>query len=265
MKKIIIWVTLLLVTLCFPSCRENSQKLVLQTACGGTIEVESGQINTQMDIVFHHPEVLDSGRYSCKLTMENNKVVVHKLDNFEPLFVEMFDNGYFVGIKLGEWDGWVRYYPYHTNLTDEDSMIVAQEGCCGIIPDPDDRHKGYIITNGGEYGNGNGKVYGLTLENLERKWQWYLIGSIEGSPTAYHYLQDKKQLLIATTKAIISLSEENDQIEVIANLDYLRMEPTSIVLLDNKVWCGLSAGFLTYDLSTHEETWYFIDWNTVSN
>ncbi|MBR6411223.1 MAG: hypothetical protein IKS35_07555 [Clostridia bacterium] len=224
------------------------------------VEVESGEITKEMKSVFFHPDILESRRYTCQVSLKNDQVVLQRLETVETLFVQQFDYGYFAGINLGSWDGWVRYFPYHTNLNDTEPVIVVQERCAGILPDPDDRKKGFLLTGDHDC---NGKIYGLYLDDLTHEWQWYLIGSFEGEPYSFYYYREEMQLLIATDKAILAFSTESNEITTIAESDYLKLEPLSIVRHGDKIWCGLSAGFMSYDVSTHEETWFLVDWNQL--
>ena len=205
---------------------------------------------------FRLPEVYDSYRHSCTVELNDDNVVLKKAEIPETAFVQQFDYGYFLGVRLGEWDGWVKYYKYHTNLLDVEPVMVAKEQCCGIILCSNT--EGYVLT--GPVNEGYGNIYKLYLPESKTEWEWSLVGTVDGFPCSYVYLAEEQTLLIATTKEIVTVSSDN-QISTVIQSKYLDLLPTSILICKNQLWCGLHSGLLRIDMTTLEETWYWLDWD----
>ena len=263
MRNIInITVLILACLLCFASCgpaAQVPQKEYVNTDYDTKIEMRSAELTKNMKIYFKHPTVLSSHRYCCKVKMKNDEVVIQRLEKMDDVFVQQCCNGYLVGLNLGEWDGWVRFYPYRSSLLERDPEVVLLRNCRGFIAEPGDRSKGYILT---EEEGGEGGIYEITFDEASEDWECTLIGTFDGPPHDYWYDTAEHTIFIATLQAIVSVSTDTHRIKTIVRSETLRIEPTSIVVCGDKIWCGLAAGFWTYDMSTREETWYFVDWDS---
>lgn len=256
MRKILPFLLILLLVL--SSCATKTGTVEsCQTIYHTEIRLRPEELTDGMVSYFHLPEVANSGRHACRVEMSDGEVRIGRAGTYDSTFVRQFDYGYFAGVDLGEWDGWVRYYPYHTNLLDADPELVANENCRGIVA-CEDRSRGYVIT--GNLMEDSGKLYELVLAESETVWEWHLIGALEGFPYSYSYRDDESGLLIATSKEIVSVSADQ-QIRTLFRSEYLKLEPSSILLCEDQIWCGLYAGLLRVDLSTLEQTWYWLDWD----
>ena len=96
---------------------------------------------------------------NCHISYENGVLLVQDQDGEQEVYSFAGDNGYFLGIDMGEFDGWVRYYPYHSEQPEagESVLVVDQnaKGFCRI-----DNRNAYLFT--ADYWAGEGSfVYRL--------------------------------------------------------------------------------------------------------
>ena len=90
------------------------------------------------------------------------------------------NNGYFVGVNIGEFDGWVKYFPYYSDLTDMTAgKTVVHDNWLEFIKI--NNNLGYAITyTQSILGNGNGSIY--LLELIDSEWTWSLFASLDFIP-----------------------------------------------------------------------------------
>lgn len=59
----------------------------------------------------------DTDTHKVTMNVNTGQIIIKSVDSISSDIL-CVDNGYFVGVNIGEFDGWVKYYPYHSNLTD---------------------------------------------------------------------------------------------------------------------------------------------------
>lgn len=203
--------------------------------------------------------------YNCYISMENNDLCISNKAINTKMFLQQFNNGYFVGVNLGEFDGWVRYYPYYSNdPIAGPSRTVTTENCCGIIPV--DREHGYLLTYGEflstetdlyEY---RGVIYNLSYSYDKREWEWNILTSFDGIPYCYSYVQDNSILYVVIGKNIVSV-DANGKLTVIVESELVeKIATNSIIYVDGLIYCGSPMGVYSYCVSTGQETWYPLDY-----
>ena len=204
--------------------------------------------------------------YYCFVSVEDGKLCVNCHESAYPSVFHMeFDCGYFVGVDLGEWDSWIYYYPYHSNMIDEDPsvsppVLVSTESCKGFIK-IDNRH-GYLLTGPQHIDiltapvSEEGTLHELRYSEEMEKWTWKEQLSFTGSPLAFFYSEDDSMLYIATTKNILAV-KNFDQVEILVESDIIgSIGVNSLVCLEGVFYCGSAMGVYSFDPEKNTETWY---------
>lgn len=189
--------------------------------------------------------------YVASVSVVNGRLCVSNQAESRKSYLQCFDNGYFMGVDIGEFDGWVKYYPYFSLLPEAGSeKLVSNQNCRGIIAR--DHTNGYILTVR--------SLYAMNYENENRRWEWRLIQSFDSGVRTYLYLEDRDILFIVTAGSIVSVSADF-QVATIAESEILKwMETNSIVFYDGSLWCGASTGVYRYCFETDEEQWYPVNY-----
>lgn len=194
--------------------------------------------------------------YSCAISLLNGELYVENPSESPTSFVEEFDNGYFVGLDLGEFDGWVKYYPYHSRLHEEDGIIVCKENCKGIIKVNSQR--GYLLT--GEYFQSKGNIYLINFS--DDAWTWSEPILLDGYPLAY-FISNDGFVYVVTDQNIVQITS-NLEVEVIVQSELLAsIGANSIVYKDDIIYCGSPMGIYSYSVSSNEEFWYPIHYDMI--
>ena len=195
--------------------------------------------------------------YTCSVSNKNGELWIsnQKLNNRS--YIQQFNNGYFFGVDLGDYDGWVKYSPYNTALTGDDFQVVSNENCCGIISK--DKQNGYILTGIRSHiigGDSKGSMYTVTYDDTIKTWQWDKTISFEGFPMAYDFSSENDQFYVVTDKNILRIKNDNT-VETVVSSDLIPyIGANSIVCIDDVLYCGTPMGVYSYNMSTQEEKWY---------
>lgn len=206
--------------------------------------------------------------YRCSVSVENGKLVIRNAPPKPATTLVQFDCGYFLGVNIGEFDGWVRYYPYFSNLPEAgESRLVVDEACCGMVAI--DRVSGILLTDcsgGIVFGTPSydlGSIYWLYLNRSDLTWSWEKIAGTKGLPRAICPAENGSGWYIVTTGELLHLSADlsltkltdSQMLDTIWALD-------SIVEWNGKLWCGSPMGVYCFDPQTQSETWYPMDYET---
>ena len=161
------------------------------------------------------------------------------------------DNGYFVGITIGEFDGWVRYYPYYSfdPLMTGQERVICEENCRGFIKI--DNKNAYMFTGLVNMGYEYGKVYKLNYSN-ETGWTSNLI--FEGDSEVIESVYSNGTAYFITYNNLYSISDDDKISEPL--LDVSQYSLTSITALDGVIYVGTFGGVLGYNQSTGDVTFY---------
>lgn len=189
--------------------------------------------------------------YVTSVSVVNGQLCLGNQIESRQSYLQCFDNGYFMGVDIGEFDGWVKYCPYFSLLPEAGrEKLVSEQNCRGIIAR--DHRNGYILTSQ--------SLYAMNCENENYQWEWRLIESFDNGVRTYLYLNEQDVLYVVTAGSIVSVSADF-QTTTIVESDILRyMETNSIVFYEGSLWCGASTGVYRYCFETDEERWYPVDY-----
>ena len=82
---------------------------------------------------------------SCAVSIVDGALFISNAGIKQESHTVQFDLGYFVGVDLGGWDGWVKYHPYNSNvLSEAGGILVSNENCMAIVRQ--NNKKGYLLT-----------------------------------------------------------------------------------------------------------------------
>ena len=227
----------------------------------GLHTMRAGEIDKRMLELWSYIEINPYYGYMCHISEKNGMLFVSSDWEYDDTFIMCGNNGYFVGVDIGEFDGWVTYYPYYSVFAPEivgEPRMVAGENCRGLIG-IDDRN-GYALTGLAHLFTDRGALYRLSLPEGESDWTWSKVADLPGCPRAYDYHEEAQTVYIVTSQELLALSTVDDSLTVLADLDPWRHSGvTSVVALDGKVYVGMGMGIYEYDLATGQSLWYPLD------
>lgn len=194
--------------------------------------------------------------YNCYVSLDGGELHISNQSWKREASIESFNSGYFLGVNLPHYAGWVSYFPYGKS----EGILIANDLCCGIIYI--DNNNGYIITYDITLESGNGKLYELkrTPEYGYGEWSWRVIASFDGFSVNYYYAEEEKCFYLVTVDSIIVV-DVSGNVTVITSSDLLAAcSPNSIVRIGDSIYCGAPRGVYRYDIDTERELWYPMDY-----
>lgn len=261
MRKNFLALFIAIATVCFTSCQYGQGLKVCSTDYPALKTLYPGEFDYALAQTWWLPDN-PYADYSCNIRLLNGELYLESKATETTSFVAQFDNGYFVGLDLGEFDGWVKYYPYYSNLLEElPDTIVSVDNCKGIVKVGS--QLGYVLTScfsGTTPEQSSGTVYKLTCE--EGLWKWQDTISLSGAPLAYFVTEDL-MIYIVTTRNIVCFSQDQ-QLHTIVESDLIAaIGANSIVYMDQTIYCGSPMGVYSYSISSQTETWYPINYQSL--
>lgn len=267
MKKLLAFaLSIFMITQFFSACTSQSERIIVTSSDYASLKyLEPGDFDEEQSIYWN---LLENPycEYTCSVSISDGMLFISNYESRQKSYLTLFDNGYFCGVDLGEFDGWVKYYPYHSTYPEAgETILVSTQNCRGIIAK--DRKNGYLLTGeyGGPFGEYHGSIYNLHYLEDEKKWEWNLLKSINELPLAFSYEEDQDILYIVTSGSIISVSSDC-QVTMIITSDLLsRIGANSIVYYDSSFWCRSPMGVYRYCIENEEEIWYPMDYKSHVN
>ena len=264
-------VFLLLFVLVFSACTKGDSNVlhVKSIDYNGLTELTAAEPDEEM---IRNWILIDQNAYSdytCCLTISGNQIVVSNYDTYPNTYItQRTANGYFVGVDVGEFDGWVKYFPHYSTLGPEiagPSRDVVNENCRGFVEEGSGNIV-YLFTcdYAGLYPPGSGYIYELHFPSLngEREWEWVRVNEIEGIPLFLEYDRENKIIYIVSSLELVAFSLEDYSVTALADLSLWQYSAaTSMVRLNDKLYIGMAMGIYEYDLTTAETKWYPMDYS----
>jgi len=224
----------------------------------GLTKMQAGELDKEKAQAWH----LDDNpykEYSCFVALNGDSLRI--TNDSPPKDYHLFQGnyGYFVGIDLGHWDGWVRYYPYNSSQLEQQPLLVAQENCCGFLSVSPER--GYVLTYDyfGDEAK-RGKLYELQYSEVNQQWEWRVIVSFDHKPQALLADDATKCIFILTTEDILVVSEDGSIGSVYTSSVLPYIDVNSIIKRDGSLYCGSSMGVYEYHTESQTENWYPMDY-----
>ena len=192
----------------------------------------------------------------CVVSLQDSKL---KISNETPAktFLYEADCGYFLGVNLGHYDGWVRYFPFLSTYPEADGdQLVCAEHCHGF--EEIGRDQAYLFTTFYESVEAT-RIRLLTLEQEGETnvWKWEIVGTVDGVIEAYCFDQAKQVFYLATSDGVFRYSLSDRNVTKLADSAYLPyLGCDSMVRIGEKLFCGSPMGVYEFDLNTRQETWY---------
>lgn len=266
MKKRFLCVSML-VCLCLTACGTGGTDVlpVKSVDYEGLTELVAAEPDEKMIDLWNSFTVNPYYGYFCHLSLDGDDLLISaEMPPETDSYTLKGNNGYFVGTDIGEFDGWVKYFPYYSVMAPEivgEPADVVDENCLGFIKV--DSTRGYLLTwvyQGGileAYEGVSGGVYELRFPNADNDWSCTRIADIKGLPRTYTYDADSGILYIATTTSLLAVSTSERTCTKLADLSlWDAAGVTSLVQLNGKLYAGMPMGVYEYDLATGGTKWY---------
>ena len=255
-------ILILLFVIFVPSCSNSAPLLINSFDYPKLVQLKPGEFDSDIANDWYSYEYAE---YSCYVSINEGELLISNRTNETKVYTEMFNYGYFVGVDLGEFDGWVKYYPYNSiDLGETDGTLVVAENCAAIVKRSN--VNGYLLTSdyGGIIGNDDiGHAYELQYSTAKDDWTYEIIGPLGGRPLNCFYVEEEDKLYVVTTQNIVVITNAK-QIEIIVESNLIKsICPNSIVFLEGTLYCGSPFGIYRYNISTGEEIWYPVDYSKV--
>lgn len=211
----------------------------------------------------------------CYLTVEDDSLrVENNVDYFRTTQEETFNFGYLVGVNIGEFDGWVRWFPYHTSHYPEgessESILLSKENYRFIIKEDNDN--AFVVCAIPTFGVKDGETSGETIVyDFDVIWDkndgeaGYDISCTEiarfaGAVTAYCLSEEDGCIYFATDMSIVKMTFDGKTEELVW-MDYFHtIGVNSIVKFEGELYCGSARGIYRFNPDTGEDFWYPMDY-----
>ena len=263
MKKISAILSTLFVILLAVSCTSKNRVKVLSADYPELRYLEPGEFDEKLSWKWNLNEN-PYNSYACGVGVQDGTLTVNNTGRSQKSYTEGFDGGYFLGVDYGEFDGWVRYYPYYSTYPETgDSQMVVEENCRSIVKL--DLQTGLLLTaqSGGilvEHTEDYGSIFLLQFDSTTLKWSWEKVAKTHGAPRVICEACDEKGWYIATDYELVFLTADYKATTLISGSLISKIGANSIINLDGKIWCGSPMGIYCFDMHTQSEVWYPMDY-----
>jgi len=193
-------------------------------------------------------------------------------EQFYPNSVYMANGDYLVGYNGGEFDGWVRLFPYVTRDHDENNTrdpgeLLVTENCLGFYSlskyfDPCCEY--YILTGLAHMRNLSGNVYKMTYRQENEEWvrTFTHLADLGQCPDAVTYDAETKRLWFVTRDRIAYMEADGTIVDVVVGngKDILWYGyASSMMLVGSELYVVVQGGILLVDTESGSYTWYELD------
>ena len=263
MKKLSVILGTLFAILLIVSCASKNRVKVLSTDYPELRYLEPGEFDEKLSWKWNLNEN-PYNSYACGVGVQDGTLTVNNTGRSQKSYTEGFDGGYFLGVDYGEFDGWVRYYPYYSTYPETgDSQMVVEENCRSIVKL--DLQTGLLLTaqSGGilvEHTEDYGSIFLLQFDSTTLKWSWEKVAKTHGAPRAICEACDENGWYIATDYELVFLTADYKATTLISGSLISKIGANSIINLDGKIWCGSPMGIYCFDMHTQSEVWYPMDY-----
>ena len=163
---------------------------------------------------------------------------------------------YYVGVNLGEFDGWVARAAYESYLSDEHPEIVLRESFLGFATN-DATSDQYLVTGMPYEGMAYGKVYHVKQVDGGPEEALVLIYESDDCPDGFS-VDENGVLYLVTGGTLLSVTRDG-KTRVLYTSEWLEEKnPTSLTVLHNTVYIGIHGGVAVYDIEQDSLMWYEI-------
>ena len=147
---------------------------------------------------------------TCRVYCDNGKLKISSDENISNCHAVTVDYGYFLGVDMGEFDGWVNFYPYHSTYPEAGNIInvVSDENCRGLIKI--DNRNVLLFTGLTHVLTDEGRIYKLEYSEDEGKWTWSLFAELGSAPKAFIYSKDTGMTYVATFSYLLSVDSSGN-------------------------------------------------------
>lgn len=200
---------------------------------------------------------------NCFVSLKNGKLFISDSEENpkRKTFLYSADNGYFIGINLGHYDGWVRYYPYMSTYPEaEEPKLVCDEHCHGfeetakntaylftVFPNPDSNRSSKEDTH----------IWVLSPDPVDYIWSWEVVGTVEGTLEIYYYDESEQLFYLFTTCGVFEYKLKDRMVtKRLASECLPYLDCNSAVRIGDAIFCGSSLGVYSFDLTSDCESWY---------
>jgi len=212
--------------------------------------------------------------HGCYVTVKDGNLIVS--DTLPDPTFEIFrgTNGYFFGVSMHIYDGWVRYSPYRDYEFTDRQVLITNHHCKGFVKiDPENAFlltfNEYALTP--EEMETAGNLYRLSYvggEDPKQWWKWEVIATFPEVPVTGYYDHETKQLYLMAnngfdrTSSLYSVTEAGTITRILEAKWLFDIQPFSMVKLGNSIFFGSQPGIYEYRLDAGEEHWYPMDYDT---
>lgn len=277
MKKTVIVILIIISLLIASSCSAPNTIEVTSKDYPKLTKMEPGKFDFEEEMEREIADLNDENFVYriCYLTVENHKLFVeNNVDYYSVTKEETFNFGYLVGVNIGEFDGWVRWFPYHTSHYPEgespESILLSKENYRFIIKEDNDN--AFVVCEIPTFGVKDGETSGETIVyDFDVIWDkndgeaGYDISCTEiarfaGAVTAYYLSEEDRCIYFATDMSIVKMTFDGKTEELVW-IDYFHtIGVNSIVKFEGELYCGSARGIYRYNPETGESLWYPMDY-----
>ena len=259
MKKIISTMFLLVLMVAVFGCKSSSSNETVLTVTShdykGLKELYAAEIDEEAVGNWSLMTLNPYYGYICHVALRNDELYVSSEWEYQNSFTVMGNCGYFVGVDLGEFDGWVRYHSYDK----DEPILVVNENCRGFVKVDNDT--AYLFTGFCHIFHDEGAVYKLSFSPEYDESSCVKIADLSGNPLVYTYNKVSQTVYVATTKELLAVSLVDNSITTLSDISlWEHSGATSIVEHNGKLYVGFCMGIYEYDLETKKVMWYPMDY-----
>ncbi len=264
MRRTVGLIMSLIIIVCFAGCNRRAERIeVFSPDFPNLRKLTACEFDSDKNEKYYSGDSSYLPFLSCRIEKKGASIIVRKTrENEGYTHIILLDYGYFIGVNIGEFDGWVRFYPYNSACFGLESTLVVNENCLGFIKISN--QKGYLVTE--DYRsmspfNCFGHLFELNADYDSGTVKWEKIAETDTAPFAFTYDEETESVYMATCTSIIMI-DKNHTGKIVKETEMpFEILINSMIKIGNSLFCGSFTGIYEYRIDSDEEFWYPFDFD----
>lgn len=252
--------SVLCVSLILPSCGKGERLEVVSDDFPKLRYLEAGDFDEDQADRIDAPDFELNNMYYVsekdgKLFIYNGRTEYSYSSRRDSYMVHLNSIGYFVGINMGEFGGWLRYYEGKPFYNNEEGILVADSNCLGYQQATFDKLFMFVGDVAHLFTKGRTEIY--LMESDDKKWTWRPIGEVDGAYRGVSCYDKESETLYMVTHTGIYAVDKNEKLSSFAVPDYFGdLIANSATVIDGVLYIGSWCGIYAQPIDGSASTWY---------
>lgn len=256
-RNIFMLILVLCVSLILPSCGKGERLEVVSEDFPKLRYLEAGEFDQGQADRINAPDFELNNMYY--VSEKDGKLFIYNGINEysyyrDSYMIHLNYTGYFVGINMGEFGGWLRYYDERPFYNTEEGILVSNSNCLGYQEVDSEKLFLFVGDVAHLFNKGRTEIY--LAEYVDQQWNWKPIAEVDGSYRVGYYDKETETLYVVTLTGIYAIDKSGELFSY--NIpDYIDdLVANSATVIDGVLYIGSWCGIYAQPVDGSASTWY---------